>query len=473
MKGLFTPLLMLVATVSFCVAMYRVFSRDYQYLQFIKMGDQLLEEELPFQAARAYGSAVVLRPDKPLGYLKRAEAHQVQGDLAHALEDLLAASELSPDVVTVSRRLADTYFAREDFDEAARYYSQVSTLDPDSSLDRYRLGMSCYRAGREAEAIEALTAAIALQKDFAQAYYLRAAIYRSLDQLDEAETDLLQALALRPEIEEARSALIDLYLQRKQTRKALKYVEEEIDKEPQDPMPYLHLADVHRTAGRHDEAIEAVNLALEQDPNLPEAYMQLGELWLEEGMRRGDHIAFDKAITALDSAAKMNPDSGRAALALGRACLAVGDEERAFSELGRAAEATPIQAEAHRLLGDLYQARGDYAEAITAYHIYLKLKGEIPAVLEQLGDAYLASGNIETAIATYLQLIELEPRRATPYIKAAGTLIQAGESRAAERICRRGLSSNPQNEALQSILAQLVDSVPNPGAAGTNPYGDR
>ena len=459
MKGLITPILMLAATVTFCVAMYRVFSRDYQYLQFIKMGDQLLQEELPFQAARAYGSAVVLRPDKPLGYLKRAEAHQVQGDLAHALEDLLAALDLSPDVVTVSRRLADTYFARENFDEAARYYSKVTTLDPDSPTDRYQLGMSRYRAGRETEALEALASAIAMQEDFAQAYYLRAAIYRSLGQMDEAEKDLLQALSLRPEVVEARSALIDLYLYQKQTRKALKYVEEEIDKEPQEPMPYLHLADVHRAAGRHDEAIEAVNLALEQDPDLPEAYIRLGELWLEEGMRRGDHIAFDKAITALDSAAKMDPGSGRAALALGRACLAVNEEERAFSELERAAVATPIQAEANRLLGDLYQARGDYTEAITAYHIYLKLKGEVPAVLEQLGDAYFKSDNIETAIATYLQLIELEPRRATPYIKAARTLIQAGESRAAERICRRGLSLNPQNEALQIILAQLTDST--------------
>ena len=84
------------------MVMYQVFSRDYQYLQLIKLGDQLIEEELPFQAARAYGSAINLKPDNSLGYLKRAEAHQVQGDLAQALEDLLKASEFSGDVVTVS-----------------------------------------------------------------------------------------------------------------------------------------------------------------------------------------------------------------------------------------------------------------------------------------------------------------------------------------------------------------------------------
>ena len=64
MRGTILSILALVATGSFCVAMYQVFSRDYQYLQLIKMGDQLLQEELPFQAARAYGSAVNLSSDR-------------------------------------------------------------------------------------------------------------------------------------------------------------------------------------------------------------------------------------------------------------------------------------------------------------------------------------------------------------------------------------------------------------------------
>jgi Flp pilus assembly protein TadD len=167
-------------------------------------------------------------------------------------------------------------------------------------------------------------------------------------------------------------------------------------------------------------------------------------------------VAFDKAVAALESAAKMDPTNGDAALALGRACLAIGNEEKAYTELQRATEATPIQAEAYGLLGDLYEGRGDYAEAATSYHAYLKLAGEVPSVLEKLGDAYFSMDNIETAAQTYIQLTSLEPARATPFIKAARALLANGNRREAERICRRGLSSNPQNEALQSLLSQIT-----------------
>jgi len=456
MRGVVFPVLVLLATGSFCVAMYQIFSRDYQYLQLIKLGDQLLEEDLPFQAARTYDSAINLRPDKALGLLKRAEAHQRQGDLALALDDLLKASELSADVLTVSRRLADIYYARNQFEDAARHYAEALAIDPDSPSVLYQLALACFRASREAEAVNALDRAVALQENYPEAYYLRGAILRSLGREDEAEADFLRVLSLRPDADEARSALLDLYLDVGAGEKALELVQEEIERQPQDPASYLRLADVQRLRGRPDETIEAVGLALEQDPNLPQAYLRLGELWLEEATKRGDRVAAEKAVAALESAAKMDPANGRIALALGRACLAMGDEERGFSELQRAAEATPIQASAHRLLGDIYLARSDHAEAVTAYHIYLKLMGDNPSILEKLGDAYQGMGNTETAAGTYVQLTSLEPNRVTPFIKAARAFIAAGKPEEAVLICRRGLSSNPNNQALQALLSQAT-----------------
>ena len=130
-------------------------------------------------------------------------------------------------------------------------------------------------------------------------------------------------------------------------------VRDEIDANPEAPEPYLHLADVHAIAGRNADAIEAVGLALEQNPNLSAAYLRLGELWLEEATLG----ATDKAVAALESVVKMDPANGHAALTLGQAYLAMDDEASGFAELKRATQATPIPAEAHRLLGDLYRTR--------------------------------------------------------------------------------------------------------------------
>ena len=132
MRNVLLPVVVLLGTIGFFVAAYQVFSRDYQYLQLVKLGDQLMQEELPYQATRTYGSAIGLRPNKPLAYMKRADALQEQGNMTTALADLSEASKLGADPLTVSLRQADIHYARASFDEAVELYSKVLTLNPGS-----------------------------------------------------------------------------------------------------------------------------------------------------------------------------------------------------------------------------------------------------------------------------------------------------------------------------------------------------
>jgi tetratricopeptide (TPR) repeat protein len=461
MRRLLLALLLTVATAAGLTAGYRVLSRDYRYFQLVRLGDELLQEGLPFQASRTYASAISLRPDTPLAYIKRAEAEQRQGNLAPALEDLQTAAALSSDVILVSLRLADVYFALENFEEAASHYREVLRFDPDSPSVLYRLGLTYFRAGREAEAIESLSRAASLQPGNWQALYVRGSVFLALGAVAEAESDFLAALEIRPEAEQTRDALIELYLESRAESKALEMVQARIDADPGDAEAYLGLADVHRLGGRRAEAIAAVGLALEQNPNLPSAYLRLGELWLEEADLRGDVVALDKAVTALQSVVKMDPDNGRAALLLGRAYLSMDDRERAFSELQRASQATPVQPEAHRILGDLYRESESFAEAITAYHVYLKLQGDDSAVMERLGDTYAAQSSPLMAADVYSRLAKLEPRRLTPLVKAARSFLAGEDPASAIASCRRGLSLSPNHPVLLELLAQ-ARAMPQP-----------
>ncbi len=434
---------------------YRVLGRDYRYFQLVKLGDELLEESLPFQASRTYGSAMAIKPDDAIAYIKRAEAEQRQGNFSPAIADLEHAARLSSDVLLVSLRLAELYYEVERFDEAAAQYERALELDPSEANVLYKLALVRFRGGREAEALDALNRAAALREGFWEAYFLRGAVFRALGGLDEAEADFLRALTLRPEAKRARKALIDLYIENRQADKAMALVRDEIDANPEAPEPYLHLADVHAIAGRNADAIEAVGLALEQNPNLSAAYLRLGELWLEEATLG----ATDKAVAALESVVKMDPANGHAALTLGQAYLAMDDEASGFAELKRATQATPIPAEAHRLLGDLYRTRKNHAEAVTAYHVFLKLRGDTPAVLERLGDTYIELDNPSMAAEAYLKLASLEPRRVTPLVKAARSQLASGDPDAAVRTCRRGLATNPENQALLRLLSEATRRV--------------
>ena len=434
--------------------LYQVLSEDYRYFQVVRIGDQLLAKQLPFQATEAYTNAVEMKPANAIGYVKRAESHRDQGNLVPALTDLKTAWSLSQDKRIVSFRIAEIYYEMERFDDASYHYRDVLSIDSNLPNVQYKLGLAYFRAGREVEAIEALNSATALQKNFWQAYYLRGSILRSIGAISKAENDFLKVLSLQPEASETRSALIMLYLDAATPLQALPLIQEEMDKNPQRAELYLYLTEVYRQQGRPGDAIEAVNYALEQNPNLPEAYLRAGQLWLEETSRTGDPIALDKAVSALESAVQMDPSSGQAALSLGRAYLAKGYQQMGFDELQRASESTPVPAEAHRLLGNLYHARQNYAEAITAYHVYLRLNGDEPEILNQLGDTYLRMSNPKEAAATFVQLSELEPNKLAPLVKAARAHIAAGNARGAARICRLGLVKNPDSSMLQSLLAQ-------------------
>jgi tetratricopeptide (TPR) repeat protein len=458
MRKVVLALLALSLLAGGAAILYPIASRDYRYNELVKLGDGLLTDDLSLEATRTYTAAITLEPTEPIAYVKRADAHRRLGDLTPAIADLEKASTLSNDVLLVSPRLADLCYESEQFDEAAVHYRKILALDPDAPNVLYKLGLVYFRAGHEAEAIEALNHAASIKEGFWQAYYLRGAVFRSLGGVDEAERDFLTALELAPDAGLPRSALIELYLDRKEPSKAIPLVRAEIDSNPDAAGPYLDLADVHRVAGRTPQAIEAVGRALQQNPNLPAAYLRLGELWLEEASQRDDAVAAEKALAALTNVVKMDPTSGAAALALGRAYLVLGDEVRGFSELQRASLATPVQAEALRLLGDLYRARHNPSEAVTAYHVYLKLAGDTPVVLERLGDAYAESGKPDLGARVFLKLADLEPRRIGPLVKAARALLRCGDVTAAANACRRGLAANPENQVLLDLLAEARGS---------------
>jgi tetratricopeptide (TPR) repeat protein len=454
MRKLLATLLALPLLASGAFAAYRLLERDYRYHELVRDGDRLLASDMAVEASRSFTGAIGLKPDEPLAYVKRADAERRQGNLARALEDVEKAGALSGDVLLVSSRLADLLYESERFDEAALHYEKILAHVPDSPGILYQLGLTHFRAGRAAEAIEVLNAAADRTRGFWEAYYLRGAVFLSIGGDSEAESDFQAALRTSPDAGLAREALIELYIEQRRPEEALALLEEEIAAHPDDARPYLRLADVHRLSRRNADAIEAVGKALDRNPDLPEAYLRLGELWLDEAGERGDSVAAEKALAALSNVVKMDPSNGDAALALGQTYLSLGDQELGFAQLQRASQATPVPAEALRLLGDLYRARKNPTEAVTAYHVYLKLNGDSPLVLERLGDAYVESGNPQMGAEVYLRLAELEPRRVTPLAKAARAYLLVGDRDSAAQTCRRGLAANPENQALTELLAE-------------------
>src|SRR2546422_11384585 len=139
---------------------------------------------------------------------------------------------------------------------------------------------------------------------------------------------------------------------------------------------------------RFDVAIAEFRKATEDDPNLVEAFLNLGEVYMENH----NYVA---AIAPLKRALELNPELDAAHLQLGYALLS----------LGYAAEAIPHLERVHALeaLGIAQIETGQYQEAVANLSAVLVKRPNDPDLLYYLGRAggLLSKRAIDTLLSAY------------------------------------------------------------------------
>jgi tetratricopeptide (TPR) repeat protein len=162
---------------------------------------------------------------------QRAQQAAILGDRSAARDQLRQATALDPANPELSYQLARAQEALGANDEATAAYCRFLALAPsapeaaevrdrltalqrtaqttvsDRILAPFRIGVTAYEAGRFAQAAIAFGNAIALQPDWADAYYDRALANAARGQRELAIADLQQYLRLRPEAEDRRAVI--------------------------------------------------------------------------------------------------------------------------------------------------------------------------------------------------------------------------------------------------------------------------
>jgi tetratricopeptide (TPR) repeat protein len=162
---------------------------------------------------------------------QRAQQSAILGDRAAARDQLRQAAALDPTNPDLAYQLARAQEAVGASSDAASAYCRFLALAPDAPeasearerltgltrasqtavperiLAPFRSGMTAYDAGRYAEAELAFSNAIALQPDWADAYYDRALTKLARGRREQAIADFQQYLRLRPEAEDRQAVI--------------------------------------------------------------------------------------------------------------------------------------------------------------------------------------------------------------------------------------------------------------------------
>jgi tetratricopeptide (TPR) repeat protein len=132
------------------------------------------------------------------------------GDHAGAEESLERALALTPDDPQALSLLGWAQMLREKYDEALANFQRALMKQPANALARVNLGYVCLKKGIFGEAIEHLSKAIRLDNDpkaTLYAHYYLGLVYLEREMFDDAQTFFRKALALGPNLVEARFQL--------------------------------------------------------------------------------------------------------------------------------------------------------------------------------------------------------------------------------------------------------------------------
>lgn len=176
---------------------------------------------------------------------------------------------------------------------------------------------------------------------------------------------------------------------------ALRWVAEKTDLSLEDRQRHLeaqatllfHLGLAQRNAGHREEAIQSLHWSLQLFPELPEAYLNLGQLYFE-------FQQYVEAIGCFNRLTEMQSENASAWLTLGYIQSLTGQYDEGSKALEKALALDPASPEVCFHLAECLRKNQQYEESMPYYQRMLQVATEWPQAIHAYGKTLLALGQL-------------------------------------------------------------------------------
>ena len=311
-------------------------------------------------AEACYRRAVELAPDEFRWTYLLAIVREINGAEAEELRSLFGrAAELNPDYAPIHVRLGDALWRRGEY-EAARVELEIAvSRAPGLAMARRRLGQVILTLGKPEQALEHLTRAIQLEpRDLAAYSGLSQALMR-LGRSDEARQVVERSRGLEPvnalddPVHRQEVAIRGVNSSRAFSMavagiragafpEAIENLEIVLNVRPDDASAHYWKGTAHQRLREVEPAMQHLSRALEIEPTLAKAGVQLGQLLADQGR-------FEESVIRFRSALRFLRDDAEAHDGLGQVLQRMGRIEEARIEYESAVRIAPDHKAASRL----------------------------------------------------------------------------------------------------------------------------
>ncbi len=359
--------------------------------------------------------------------------------------------------------------------EAERHFAAAASLAPSEPSTRNNYGAILMRLGRTAQAQTEFEASLKLNANQPSALTNLAQIYFDRGQLDDLRMarSLLERAGKTISDPQISRALLITYLKLGQTLREKGLRGEAItelktaltlDSTNADVIItariYAALAEVYEADGHYENAIPAMRLAVQRDPQNEVYHFRYGLLLT-------DSHAPAAGILRLQEALKQFPNSARLWLALGIAQLTHGQNVEAENSFKRSLALDTKLVPALAYLGMTYAERGSYDKAIGFYEQAIALNAQLAALHYLVADTLLKMSNPDTTRAEkYLKrATELDPNLAAAYLTWGRLYVRTNRYSEAALLLERAVSLQPELLEAHYQLSRVLVKLKRPDDA--------
>ena len=331
-----------------------------------EMVDFYADQEKYGEVMRIYDSMLKQEPDNERAHLGRVQALMSMGEDQRALDELLRLQKESkhPDRLDTS---VSKLLLRLGHTAEAKTLLEKHRQDTESMEARYLLALIAYQDSDFKKALAYLRGISTHSDAYPEAVYLQVRILREMGENGQAVSLLMKNIS-DPELRQPLffALLSSLYQEQDKNVAAMEVLNSGIRLYPNNEQILFEHALLLGKTGKPLEALQSMEKALQLHPGNPEALNFIGYTWADQ------NINLDKALSYIQQAAAIKPDSGFIRDSLGWVYFRLGQKEKARDELLKALELEPEDADIHEHLGDVYLSLHMPEQSILSYEKALR-----------------------------------------------------------------------------------------------------
>ncbi len=265
-------------------------------------------------------------------------------------------------------RIGIRYFIREDWKNALLYMKQVSAAEPGAADLQFHIAEIYRLQGDNSQALSIYNQIIKEKPDFAPGYLGRARVTVAMDpkKAEDALKDMETAVQKDQNYADAYLGMAELQVQMKESRLALKTLDQAANLNPDSPLVSLYRAQAYLELKEPKKALENARRANELDVTLLSAYRVIGQVLQAEGDLAG-------SVSPLSTYALYKPDDAQVWRWLAAAYLDKKDTKEALKALDQSLRLNNKQASAYLLRAKLLLDAGKAENALNDYRSAFRL----------------------------------------------------------------------------------------------------